>query len=242
LIRAAERAMLAPHKEDDMHEFERDGVKPARPPVKKVDGDRAHESSPTGSAGSAAHLPGVDAASILHLQRTAGNAGVVQLLAEDEDRSPVHDVVGKGGGSPLDAGTKSTMEGAFGDRFDDVRVHTGAQASRSAEAIGANAYTVGNDIVVRDGHMSQKTVAHELEHVRQQKAGPVDGTDAPGGIRLSDPSDRFERSAAATADQVMSSAQRDTEEDVAGKAPEAPAVQRQTDEDEEDIEGMGGGQ
>jgi hypothetical protein len=33
----------------------------------------------------------------------------------------------------------------------------------------------------------------------------VDGTEAPGGIRLSDPGDRFERAADSAADQVMSS-------------------------------------
>jgi hypothetical protein len=242
--------MLGPAQEGDMHEFERDGLKPAPPPVEKVDKDQSRE--PSGGSGSALSGPAmVDAASILHLQRTAGNAGVVQLLADEEERSPVHDVVGKGGGSPLDAATKSTMEGAFGDRFDDVRVHTGVQASRSAEAVGASAYTVGNDIVIRDGHLDQKTVAHELEHVRQQKAGPVDGSDAPGGIRLSDPSDRFERAATDTADQVVSSvqsqpaaasssaaatAQRDADEDANGAA----AVQRQMPEDEEEKDELSG--
>ena len=43
-------------------------------------------------------------------------------------------------------------------------------------------------------------LAHELSHVVQQSQGPVDGSDAPGGIRVSSPSDRFERSAEETAD------------------------------------------
>ena len=37
----------------------------------------------------------------------------------------------------------------------------------------------------------------------QQRSGPVDGTAAGGGIRVSDPSDRFEREAATTAERVM---------------------------------------
>jgi hypothetical protein len=157
-----------------------------------------------------------DAASLLHLQRLAGNAGVVQMLAEEgavaqeEQSSPVHDVVGKGGGSPLGESVRSSMESGFGQDFSDVRVHTDSQASKSAESVGANAYTVGNDIVFRSGHFDaasptgQRTIAHELSHVVQQRSGPVDGTDAPGGIRLSDPSDKFERAADATADQVLS--------------------------------------
>jgi hypothetical protein len=151
----------------------------------------------------------------MHLQRTAGNASVVQLLGEgEEERSPVHDVVGSGGGSPLDVGVRSSMESAFGTSFGDVRVHTDDRASRSAEAVGANAYTVGSDVVFRSGQFNpssptgQRTLAHELAHVVQQAQGPVDGTDAPGGIRLSSPSDRFEQAADEIADDVVSSVQR----------------------------------
>lgn len=42
-------------------------------------------------------------------------------------------------------------------------------------------------------------LAHELAHVMQQAAGPVDGTP----LRLSDPSDRFEREADRPADEAM---------------------------------------
>ena len=159
--------------------------------------------------GAPAVTPALDAASVMHLQRAAGNASVVQLLASEEERSPVHDVVGSGGGAPLDASTRAGMESAFGTSFGDVRVHTDDRASRSAEAVGANAYTVGSDVVFRSGHYSpstptgQRTLAHELAHVVQQSQGPVDGTDAGGGIRLSDPSDRFERAADETADRVL---------------------------------------
>jgi hypothetical protein len=167
--------------------------------------------------------PALDAASIMHLQRTAGNQGVVQMLGDDEEKSPVHDVVGSGGGAPLDASTRTSMESAFGTSFEDVRVHTGGQASKSAEAVGANAYTVGSNVVFKDGQYNpgstegQKTLAHELTHVVQQSRGPVDGTDAPGGIKVSDPSDRFERAADQTASQVVG------------------AVQRQEDPEEEEL-------
>ena len=102
------------------------------------------------------------------------------------------------------------MESAFGQSFEGVRVHTDDRASKSAESVGANAYTVGSDVVFKSGQYDpassagQRTIAHELSHVVQQSRGPVDGSDAPGGIRVSDPSDQFERAADATADQVMS--------------------------------------
>lgn len=195
-----------------------------------------------------------DPTSILHLQRTVGNAGVVQLLAEEaeeaqeaQERSPVHDVVGRGGGTPLDESTRETMESSFGQDFGDVRVHTDQQASESAKAVGANAYTIGSDIVFRSGHFDpssptgQRTIAHELTHVVQQRSGPVDGSEAPGGIRLSDPGDRFERAADATAAEVMTggssspateaapTAQREETEDETA----VPTAQRQVSEDEE---------
>jgi len=187
-----------------------------------------------------ARSPALDAAAVMRLQRTAGNAGVVQMLAgEEEQASPVHDVVGSGGGSPLDAGTRSTMESAFGTSFEGVRVHTDERASKSAESVGANAYTVGSDVVFRSGQFNpatptgQRTLAHELAHVVQQSQGPVDGTAAAGGIKVSDPSDRFERAAERTADDVMASVQTTRSASPAAAVASAPVAQLEP-EDEED--------
>lgn len=196
-----------------MHEFDSDLLGPIQRPAVTTD-------APTGAAPTAEvsprHAPRAvhSEASLLHLQRTAGNAGVVQMLADEQAQeqaqpSPVHDVIGKGGGTPLDESTRSTMESSFGQDFSDVRIHTDSKASASAESVGANAYTVGNDMVFRSGHFDsssptgQRTIAHELTHVVQQRSGPVDGTEAAGGIRLSDPDDSFERAADHTADQVV---------------------------------------
>ena len=100
------------------------------------------------------------------------------------------------------------MESSFGTDFADVRVHSGGGAAASARAVDAHAYTVGNEIVLGDGHdqgspEGARTLAHELTHVVQQRSGAVEGTPAAGGISISSPSDRFERAAEATADRVM---------------------------------------
>lgn len=234
-----------------MRDFELD---PHRHPQRRPNPEAAAPDVGGGTVGPVAS-PALNAAGVMRLQRTAGNAGVVQMLAgEDETASPVHGVVGSGGGSPLDATTRTTMESAFGTSFENVRVHTDAQASQSAEAVGANAYTVGSDVVFRDGQFDpgsssgQRTIAHELAHVVQQQQGPVDGSDAPGGIRVSDPSDRFERAAEHTADQVMSSVQTARAAPAAAAAGSAvaqleedgsgiPAVQREgTPEEEEELQ------
>lgn len=198
-----------------MHEFDREPQAIQRRTV--TSGEPTPANDIAGYAPSRAPKSVHGEASLLHLQRMAGNASVVQMLAEEgeipaqEERSPVHDVIGRGGGTALDESTRSSMESRFGQDFSDVRIHTDAQASASAEAVGANAYTVGSEIAFRSGHFDassptgQRTLAHELSHVVQQRSGPVDGTEAAGGIRLSDPSDRFERAADTTADQVMSS-------------------------------------
>src|SRR5215472_933421 len=151
---------------------------------------------------------------VLSLQRMAGNESVSALLGqqEDEERSPVHDVVGSGGGAPLESGARSFLEERMGTDFSDVRVHTGGKADESARAINAQAYTVGSDVVFRSGAYEPDTpggrhvLAHELAHVMQQKAGPVSGTPAPGGISISDPSDSFEVAAEHSASRAMAGA------------------------------------
>ena len=150
----------------------------------------------------------LDSAGILGLQRAVGNAGVGAML--EEERSPVHNVVNSGGGSPLAPDVREEMQGRLGHDFSDVRVHTDSQAHESAQSVNAHAYTVGSNVVFqRDkydpGSAAGKTMlAHELTHVVQQRNGPVDGSSAGGGIKVSDPSDRFEREASANAERAMS--------------------------------------
>lgn len=76
-----------------------------------------------------------------------------------------------GGGSPLPASTRERLEQAFGDAdFSDVRVHADADAAELTAAMGAEAFTVGADIFLRDGlpDATDPLLAHELTHVVQQ--------------------------------------------------------------------------
>ena len=175
-------------------------------------------------------------AAVLSLQRLAGNESVNALLEEDQP-SPVRDVVGSGGGSPLEPGVRGFMEQRLGHDFTDVRVHTGGKADESARSISAQAYTVGSDVVFRGGAYQpgtptgQRVIAHELAHVVQQKAGPVAGTPAPGGIRLSNPSDPFEQAAEETARGVTTQSP-----PMPASAPVAASVQRAGEEEEKEEE------
>jgi Domain of unknown function (DUF4157) len=179
---------------------------------------------------------------ILQLQREAGNGRVAQLLQDDNDGEAVERLVA-GGGRPLDPATQANMETAFGEDFQDVRVHTGSDATASAQRLGAHAYTVGNDVVFSGDHDpgttdGQRVLAHELAHVVQQRSGPVDGTDTGTGVKVSDPGDRFERAAEETAERVTSGQPAHSAE-AAGAA--GPAVQREIageEETEEAVQGM----
>jgi len=177
---------------------------------------------------------------VLNLQRMAGNESVSALLGqEEEERSPVHDVVGSGGGTPVEPGARSFLEERMGADFSDVRVHTGAKADESARSINAQAYTVGADVVFRSGAYEPDTpggrhvLAHELAHVMQQKAGPVSGTPAAGGISISHPSDSFEQAAEHSASQAMAGAPVQTMPAGGG---EAIVAQRVGDDEEEQVQ------
>lgn len=84
-------------------------------------------------------------------------------------------------GKPLDAATRAFMEPRFGYDFSHVRVHSDSQAVRSAQAVNAQAYTVGANIVFGTNSYApttadgQRLLAHELVHVVQQSAAPAIG-------------------------------------------------------------------
>lgn len=82
-------------------------------------------------------------------------------------------------GAALSNELRSYFEPRFGHDFSRVRVHTDARATRSAQALGAQAYTLGNDMVLGAGQYAPHTgagrqlLAHELAHVVQQDNGSV---------------------------------------------------------------------
>lgn len=193
--------------------------------------------SPTAAGLAPSRIPvgrsGLNAAPALRMQRRpsqvpadlfrSGKAGGY------EKPSPVLDVVGTGGGQPLAPDLRADMEAGLGADFSDVRIHTGERAAASAAAVGAAAYTVGDDIVFGAGSYSpgtgegRRVLAHELAHVQQQRSGPVSGSDTGLGVAVSDPGDSFEREAESTASRLSSAR---SPRPVSGTASPRPAVRR----------------
>jgi hypothetical protein len=118
--------------------------------------------------------------------------------------SIVQDVLSSPGRS-LDSDTRVFMEPRFGHDFSQVRVHTGAQAAKSARAVNALAYTVGKNIVFGTGQYApnsmegKRLLAHELTHVVQQK----DGSTFQRRLIIGSPTDLFELEADTFATQIM---------------------------------------
>ncbi|MCX5381829.1 DUF4157 domain-containing protein [Streptomyces sp. NBC_00083] len=201
---------------------ERTGRTPGRAPA-TVPADAPGAQPPgllalQGSAGNAAVVqmlrhaghPGAQAAEQERHQHGAGcghqqaeRPAVQRAAGPQVQRSAVHDVL-RSGGRPLDDSTRSDMESRLGADFSDVRIHNDSAAKASAAEVGARAYTSGSHVVIGDGGADKHTLAHELTHVIQQRQGPVAGTDNGSGLKVSDPSDRFEREAEANASRVMS--------------------------------------
>jgi hypothetical protein len=96
-------------------------------------------------------------------ENAAGTEGYIQSLP--------------GNGKPLGERERSFFEPRIGYDFSNVKIHTGAEAARSALSIGALAYTTGNDIVFGENQYApntdggKKLLAHELTHVVQQNSG-----------------------------------------------------------------------
>ena len=168
--------------------------------------------------------------SILHLQRTIGNQATQRLLQTDAQEHEagltvqasdtgqvagprVHEVL-RSPGQPLDPETRAFMESRFGHDFTRVKVHADSNAERSANALNARAWTLGEHVVLgrkQDAsakHESNWVLAHELAHVVQQEgaAKAISRSSEPG---VAPANDVFEREASAAADRVTAGADLD---------------------------------
>ena len=98
-----------------------------------------------------------------------------------EPRIPpiVHEVL-RSPGQPLAEDVRAFYEPRFRHDFSRVRVHADGRAADSARAVGALAYTVGQDVVFGAdrydpaSRAGRRLLAHELTHVVQQRQANAD--------------------------------------------------------------------
>lgn len=125
------------------------------------------------------------AVSMPRIQRFSISSGAVEGIAPvSVDRALASQ------GQPLDSSLQQEMNQRFGYDFSGVRVHTGNIADQSARDLGAQAYTVKQDIVFAAGRFAPQTnsgrrlLAHEMTHVVQQSSGSAVGVLSSLNIRL----------------------------------------------------------
>lgn len=131
--------------------------------------------------------------------------GVLQRASKKGQHTPgyapqsVHETL-REPGQPIAAPARRQAEQRLGQDFSGVRVHSGASAAQSAQAVNALAYTVGQDIVFGAGQYAPHTregerlLAHELTHTLQQRNTTADRAQQP--LRVNEPGDSAEREAA----------------------------------------------
>lgn len=113
-----------------------------------------------------------------------GGANTAPPIVQDVLRSP---------GEPLSPSLRSFMEPRFGFDFGRVRLHRGQEASISARAVNAQAYTVGEHVVLgadadaADTPAARQLLAHELVHVVQQSRAAAPETRRSPGRTASQP-------------------------------------------------------
>ena len=85
----------------------------------------------------------------------------------------------KGGGQPLDGGLQRKMGKAMGADFSGVKVHTDSQSDKLNRSLSSRAFATGPNLFFKRGEYNpgsrsgQELIAHELTHVVQQGASPI---------------------------------------------------------------------
>jgi hypothetical protein len=104
------------------------------------------------------------------LQRSGGEGASVSPQLSSQIKQSA------GSGTTLPPGIQQDMSQKFGADFSGVRVHSGPQAASMSSALGAQAFTHGNDIYFNEGKYQPESsqgkhlLAHELTHTVQQGA------------------------------------------------------------------------
>lgn len=129
--------------------------------------------------------------SALEAEAEANADGIARSIPSRTMNS-ADDAASSGESRALDPSMRAAFEPRFGWDFSRVRVHTDERAGRAAQALGARAFTLGNDIAFAPGRFAPDTaegtrlIAHELTHVVQQGRSSASSA-APALMRAMDP-------------------------------------------------------
>lgn len=162
----------------------------ARSPVENLARDRGQNDLPTQRLGSqvlarqadeeAEETPGKDEESFPREEEEEEET----ITGDESGRPKRRDGAGqtmsrvsvpRGSGSSMAPSARAFAQASLGHDFSRVRIHTDTEAARSAESIGARAYTLGENIYfgkdeyAPDSSAGRRLLAHELAHVVQRR-------------------------------------------------------------------------
>jgi Domain of unknown function (DUF4157) len=154
--------------------------------------------SETATTARPALAPGKRASSSLLLRKARDARGVRADAQDAVDRAS-----SSSSGAPLAADVRGRFEGSLGADLSAVRVHTGATSADAADAVGARAYTVGQDIHFGAGQYGTDPfglhlLAHEVAHTQQQVGGVH-----RQALEVTGPADAVEHEADTMADAMV---------------------------------------
>lgn len=162
----------------------------------------AHDDLAPGRASRSAHLaaPADPIVSALILRKAARDDNGV---ADGADAAIAR--ASGSSGAALPEAVMRKFEASLGTDLSSVRVHTGAASEAAAHAVGAKAYTMGQDIHFGAGHYDptgagQHLLAHEVAHTVQQRGGSATRQNK---LEVSSPGDSFEHEADRAADAMV---------------------------------------
>ncbi|MFI1765820.1 DUF4157 domain-containing protein [Streptomyces sp. NPDC020800] len=124
-------------------------------------------------------------------------------------RTPEPKNIVSGAGQPLDPGVRRELEEQLGHDLSRVRLHTGRDAARLTQMLGADAVAVGQDILFGEGAFKPGTdegrrlLAHEVLHTVQNPhgLGALRAGREPGAVSL--PQQSIEREAESAAQSLV---------------------------------------
>ena len=178
----------------DLHEVPGDGTKANHGPVQMKGGDDVHELAVQGISGSATALTFPAMAQLVGTD--AGTVDSEGLMAASR----------LGSGLPVPDGIRTKVETVTGADLGSVRLHHDAAAESTAAALGARAWTLGNNVHFGAGQyqpgsvVGDRLIAHELVHtIQQAESGPV----TQRKLEVSQPGDPSETEADTLADLAL---------------------------------------
>lgn len=143
-------------------------------------------------------------------------SGLIQRKARDangvaEGADTAVAAASQSSGAALPDTIMRKFEGSIGADLSAVRIHTGAESAAAASAVGARAYTTGQDIHFGAGQYDptsaggQHLLAHEVAHTVQQAGGAAAGRQHK--LDVSAPGDAHEHEADRAADAMIAGRQ-----------------------------------